>query len=348
VPRDLPAPAGATATGPVAQPRRSAPSGRRGRRALVLAGLLGLLAGGGAVALLDDDDRAPRPVARVTEAVPAPPDGTVSLGSDLATAGETRDCRGGPVRADSVACTLYQDHLPDATLVVPRNGVVSGWAVRSGTGELALTVLRRRDEGYFQVTRSRNEFVGNAEPHLFTTDLAVDRGDRVGVQVMPGAGVGLRPGAGTTTRRTIPQLSGAIQSPSSGPGGEILLRVYLRPGGRQHLPKGLVGAEAAAAPDGKVVERQRARFGNDVPFEARVVLLHGRGVLDLIRDGRRVSRIDIPDMQAPLGLALKLQLAVEPSLPERVGMYLEFSHLGSDRLLHHYFDATGRRITFVN
>lgn len=52
---------------------------------------------------------------------------------------------------------MVQERLADATLVVPQNGVVRGWAVRGARGELALAVLRRRDDGYFQVVRTRNE-----------------------------------------------------------------------------------------------------------------------------------------------------------------------------------------------
>ena len=49
------------------------------------------------------------------------------------------------------SCTIVQSALPGATLVVPEDGVIRRWAVRSARGELALSVVRPRG-----TTRSRS------------------------------------------------------------------------------------------------------------------------------------------------------------------------------------------------
>ncbi|WP_354701171.1 serine-threonine kinase [Paraconexibacter sp. AEG42_29] len=327
---------------------RPAPSGGRGpRRAAVVAAavLVGAALGGGAVAALDGDDTTP--AARdPLPAAPAPLAGTERLGSALAATGPGRtvDCQGRPVRARASTCTVFQDSLATATVVVPRGGVVRRWSVRSASGELALTVLRRRDEGYFQVSRSRNEFVGNDGLHSFAADLAVDRGDRLGLVVVEGSGVGLRASPGGTTGRWSPPLAGAIRPQQDGPAGELLLQVDYQPGGKRRLPVKLRGASAGDAPAGQTLATRRARFGNGRPVEFRVALVDGRGVLDLVRGGRRIVRIGVPDMVAPIDPGVRLDVAVVTGEPEHVGIDVEFTRPGSDRLLHHYFDALGRDV----
>ncbi len=79
------------------------------------------------------------------------------------------------------------------TLVVPEDGVIRRWAVRSAAGELRLSVVRPRGTP-FQVARSRNEFLDDDSTHVFETNLAVERGDLVGLVVIPGSGAGLRAG----------------------------------------------------------------------------------------------------------------------------------------------------------
>jgi hypothetical protein len=281
--------------------------------------------------LLDGADEGPASVAPI-----ATPAGMQVLGSDLAATGRTLDCRDRPAGAGSPACTVLQDRLPDATLVVPRNGVVRRWGVRSARGELALAVLRPRDDGYFQVARSRNEFVGNDGVHLFATDLAVDQGDRLAVQVVGGSGVGVRDAAAATMGRWTPTLRGAIATPAPGAAGELLLRADYLPGGAPRSPARLEGAAAAAAPPGTLLARRRTRFADGRSAEVRVVRVGGRGAVDLLRDGRRIARVAVPTLRRDVAEILRLVVVVEPSVPEAIGVDLLFARPDSDRLVRHY------------
>lgn len=78
-----------------------------------------------------------------------------------------------------------------------------------------------------------------------------------------------------------------------------------------------------------------------------MVELGGRGALDIVRGGRRAARVDIPDLRTPVDPGVRVSLAVEPSEPEQVGIYIQFTRPGSDRILHHYFDASGRTVAYV-
>src|SRR6185437_12303596 len=94
-------------------------------------------------------------------AVPKPLPGMTILGSDLSKPGQALDCRGQAPHSDSVSCAIAQAQLPGHTLVVPQDGVIRRWSVRSAQGELSLAVLRQHANGVSQVARSRNEFVEN-------------------------------------------------------------------------------------------------------------------------------------------------------------------------------------------
>ena len=334
----------ATTAGQVTQPVSALPASAPDvKRVLAAAVLAGALLGGTSVALLasgGDDPTSPRseaPPARVAEVLPAAPEGTEALGSALAAPGRTVDCQGEPVTPDSPNCTLFQDRLEDATIVFQRNGVVRRWSVRGATGELALAVLRRDEDSYFQIARSRNEFVDDTSMHTFATDLDVERGDRLGIVVLDGAGIGVRDTAGATTGRFTPILVGLDKRFRPGPEGEILMRADFLPGGRQRQPPGIRGAAAAAAPDGRVLERRRFEAGAGGRDEARLVLVDGRGVLEFLRDGRRVARIDVPGMLPPLYPEIEFQVSPD-------GAFIVFSRLGSDRLIRVYFAFEGGRL----
>lgn len=313
------------------------PPGGRRRRALVTAAVAVIAAGAGAavVALLPDDGASPAAAADL----PAPPAGTRMLGSDLTLTGRPVDCLGGTVGESSPACTVFQDRDARRTLVVPRDGVVRRWAVRSASGEFALAVLRRRDDGYFQIARSRNEFVGSLGPHAFATDLAVEQGDRLALVVVRGSGVGVAAVAGATTGRWVPPLRGTIAPQDAGPAGELLLRVDYAPGGTQRLPEALAGAAAAQAPEGEVLARDAVPAREGAPaVEIRVALVDGRGVLDAFVGGRRVSRSAVPGLVAPPGDVLHLAATPVPESGGQVGVDVWFTPDGSDRLIRHYYD----------
>jgi hypothetical protein len=320
-----------------AQPRRSS------RLALVLAALAGaaiatiaaVLIGGGS------DDR---PRTTTTAAVPAPAN-TERLGSSLASPGKLVDCRGDEVTETSPSCTIFQDALPEATLVVPRKGVVRQWSVRSASGEVALAVLRKREDDYFQVSRSPEEFASNREVTTFPANLQVDAGDRLALVAIDGSGFGVREGEGTT-QRYIPNLHGDHDPPKAGPTGELLLQVDYEPGGRRELPDRLVGDAAASAPDGDLIHGGKVTYGDGTPAEVRLVLVDGQGALDLVIDGTRVARTEVPGLHEPLSGAIRLD--VERTAPTTIDIDVEFTRPDSARIVHHFFNVFGRRLVFVD
>ena len=279
---------------------------------------------------------------------PAPLAGTQVLGSDLAEPGRTLDCRGRPARASAQGCTIIQSALPGRALVVPEDGVIRRWGVRSARGELALAVVRPRGDVTFQVSRSRPEPVGNAGVHLFDTDLAVERGDLVGLVVLAGSAAGARPGIdGATTRRWIPELP--LGDPVQGGfAHELLLRVEYVPGGQQRVPDQVTGAAAAGLEPGRVVGRRRLRYGNGQRFELALVSLGERFALDQFMDGRRVARIDVPaDFRPDDGRILRFAAQVHSRDVDVADIVVEYARTDSARLLSHYYVLFPREFEFV-
>ena len=283
-------------------------------------------------------------------AVPAALPGAQVLGSDLDEPGRTVDCRGRRLRLGSPGCTIVQSALPGATVVVPEDGVIRRWSVRSARGELALSVVRPRGDDTFQVARSRNEFVSNAGVHLFPTDIAVERGDLIGLVVLAGSATGVaRPEVdGARTRRWIPEL------PHGKPvdrelANELLLRVDYVPGGQQRVPDQVSGAAAADLEPGRVVRRGRLRYPSGRRFEIALVSLGDRFALDEFLAGRRTARIDVPaDFRPGAGRILVFMPAVTASEPEAGGVYMEFVRTDSARILRHYYGFFPREFEYVD
>ena len=330
-----PAALGATAETPVRLPSNETPGRRR-----MLPWVAGAAAAGAALALgigalVSDDTGA------AAAAVPPPLPGARVLGSDLGTPGTTLDCRGRVVVPTSPQCTIAQVALPGATLVVPEDGVVRRWGVRSARGEMALAFLRPRRGGASQYARSRDEFVGNDGVYMFSTDVAVERGDLVGLVVVGGSGVGARETAGATTERWIPHV-GLARRPEYPPGtgfdNELLLRVELIPGAKQQVPHSVVGPAAAAASAGRVVARRKLHFNNGRPVEIDIVQLGSRYVIDEILGGVRAARMDVPGWVAG-GTIITFHADPEGDSPNSVGIYLEYVPLESSRVLSHYYGA---------
>jgi len=346
-----PPPPGAAALGgltvePPSPPGQVAaePGRRRGRSAWLLAPVIVTAALAGAVGalVLDGDDRSAAPV-------PATLAGTEVLGSDLSHAGRALDCRGRPPAASSAGCTIVQTALSGQKLVVPEDGVIRRWGVRSARGEFAVSVVRPRGDVNFQVARSQNEFAGNGGVHLFETDLAVERGDLVGLVVLPGSALGARTGVeDARTARWIPDLSTGKRR-DRGFDDELLFRVeYLR-GGQQRLPKLVTGAAAADLKPGRVVRRKRLRFTNGRPVEVVLVSLGNRFALDEFLEGRRAARIDVPlDFRPDAGQIRTFEPYVEASVGEQVGVSIEYARDHSARLLRHFYSVVPREIEFAD
>jgi hypothetical protein len=322
----------------------AAPRAQRGRRAAALVAVAlaaaGVAFGVGAWVGDGDEPQAASP--------PAVLSGTQVLGSDLAEPGRTLDCRGRPARASAQGCTIIQSALPRRALVVPEDGVIRRWAVRSARGELALAVVRPRGDVTFQVARSRPEVVGNGGVHLFGTDLAVERGDLVGLVVLAGSAAGARPGVeGATTRRWIPELP--LGKPVEGGfANELLLRVEYVPGGQQRLPDQVTGPAAADLEPGRVVERRRVRLRSGRPIEIALVSLGDRFALDQFLDSRRVARIGVPaDFRPGEGRILTFEPHAHPTEPEQAEIVIEYAPTDSGRILNHYYASFPREFEFV-
>lgn len=320
--------------------RRGRPSGRTALAALAAATLGALLATVLWLAL--DDDGAARPAS----GVPPPLAGTTVLGGDLAAPGRTLDCRGRAPTSASPGCTVISTRLPGRVLVVPEDGVIRRWAVRDARGEVRLSVVRPRGTGGFQVARSRNEFVDAAGVHVFATDLAVERGDLVGVVALPGSGYGARGVDGATTRRWVPNL--AEGKPRDSRGQELLLRAELLPGVRPRVPESISGARAAGAEVGRVHARRRLRFTNGRRVEVALVALGDRLVLDEFLDGRRAARIEVPDFDPTAGRILTFDVYAEEGDPQQLGITVEYVRDESARILRHFYSAFPNELVLID
>jgi hypothetical protein len=243
-----------------------------------------------------------------------------------------------------------QSQLPGRTLVVPEDGVIRRWAVRSARGELSLAVVRPRGGGAFQVARSMSEFAEHEGIHVFPTDLAVERGDLIGLVVTKGSGIGAHEQADAATKRWIPRLAGNRPPDLAGGTGfddELLLRVELLPGGEPRLPRQVAGSSAERLPPGRVDESRRLHFTNGRPVEIDLVAVGEQFVLDELLNGRRTARIDVPDMVAGAQI-ITFEVEANLDLPEDLGIYVQFVGEDSARIVSHYFAATAHEFEFVN
>ena len=321
----------------------AAAAARRPALAFIAGVLVSALIIGGAIAVIDDDGDDGR-AAPATAGTVAPVPGAQVLGSALADPGETVDCRGKAPTATAPDCTLIQDELGEATLVVPQDGVVRRWGLRSAQGEFALAVLRRRGSGYFRIARSRNEFATDAGPHTYATDLAVEQGDRLGLEVITGSAVGIRPEAGATTGAWLPLLAGYIEPSKPGPAGELLFRADYLAGGKQRLPKQVTGSAAAHLADGKVVEHQPVTLrGRELIVE--LVQIGDVFKLDLLRGERRVARIDVPEIS---GKGEFLEFDVDVSDPAQFYVFFTWVGIQSERVISHYLVGDASEFFFVD
>ncbi len=284
--------------GPLVGPKH----GRRGRlAALAMALVLATVTVGVAVAALIGDGN-DEPAGSGVE-VPPVAEGAQALGSDLGSYDRSVGCLGNEPQDGGAerSCAILQTELPGATLLVPEAGTIVGWAVRGASGDLALDVIRQRGEETSRVLRSQYAFAGNDAPTWFPTDLPVERGDVLGVELGQGSTIGVRDVAGATTDRWFAPAGGAFGLADRGPGTgfdyEAMLRVDFVPGGERELPKQLTGAAAANAPDGRVVDEDSLQISVPrVKVDVVLVEVEGAVALDLFDGEKRRARLFLPDL----------------------------------------------------
>ncbi len=283
--------------------------------------------------------------------LPPVPEGAVALGSALGTSTASLGCRG---EEDGVggetSCAIVQSELPDAQLLIPEDGMIVGWTVRGAGGEVALDVIRPRGESTVRVSRSQWESVGNDGPHHFETSLPAEGGDVLGIELAPGATVGVAEVEGAETQRWFEPFGGAYGSPDRGPGTgfdhEVLLRADFVPGGEPEVPERLSGAAAANAPKGKVRERDEVTISKPAAtVEVELVEVGDEVALDLLRDGRRIERVVVPDL-VPEGQPIDMQTYTYEGEPmSEVDIW--WVNPSSGRAIFHFFNVSERHIQFI-
>jgi hypothetical protein len=226
-------------------------------------------------------------------------------------------------------------------VLAPADGVITGWAVAGASGDLALDVIRPRGSETVRVGRSQWEVANNTGPHYFETELPVEAGDQVGLELGPGASVGVTEAGEATTNRWLEPVGGAYGRPDFGEGTgfdyEVAVRADFVADERVDLPEQLTGSAAASAPDGNV--RDHARLVVDDPREKRLgvdlVEVEGEVALDVTAEGRRTLRVFIPDLR-PNGIPVELKTFEYPG--EAFGEAdVWWTNPNTGRVIFHYF-----------
>lgn len=238
----------------------------------------------------DANGRPPPPIA--PDAVP--------LGSELGP---------GPVRSvgcgdepgpNTPACTLSQSTIAGRSVTVTEAGVIRGWAVRGAAGDLALQVIGRREGGAFLRGFSQLERAPDVAPHAFDASIRVERGDRVGVLLAPGAVIGARAASegasalrweGTLELFPKPQRSSRLDQ-------ELLLRADIEFGARPELSLQRTGRRAATAEAGRPVEELVIDLPRSRAVRVELVRVRDGIAIDAFRGRRRLARIDVPDARS--------------------------------------------------
>ncbi len=266
---------------------------RPGRRRLVVAAVVaGVAAAAALAAVLGRGEAA-------GDAVPPPESGARALGSALASGGVSSvDCSGEPPTGASQACTVVQTRLPGRQVVPPGAGAVRRWAVRGARGELALQVIRARGARYVSAARSRYVLIPDEGVHVLPANLAVRAGDLIGVQLGPGAAIGVRRGVpGARTARWLGQLFLEPRPIELGAGSgfdhELLVRVDYRRGATAASAGELSGRFARSAPPGRALRSVTVEVQGRLR-RVTVVRLADAIAVDLFAGDRRLARLPAP------------------------------------------------------
>ena len=270
---------------------------RRRRRQIALG--LATLATAAAIvvaagALGGDDDSG-------SDRVTAPLPGAALLGSRLDGAKPaTLGCDGAAPSGSAPLCTLVQLRRDGRPLRFAADGVVRRWTVRGASGDMALHIARPSARGrYVLAARSQTERVTGPTAQSFATDIAVRRGDLAGIELGPGAGVGVtRDARGATTLRFVGALHFAPPREPAPPtatdlDGALELRVEYLPGERPRPVPTLTGSAARDAPAGRRISTGEIELRDGRVRTLDLVALPGSVVLDLLRGRTRLQRIEV-------------------------------------------------------
>ena len=270
--------------------------------------------------------------------------------ASLGTVDATLDCRAKAPTPTSPPCAIAQNELPDAQLLMPADGVITGWTVQGASGEMALDVIRPRGDDTTRTARSQWEYVGNAAPTRFSTDLPVERGDLVAIELGPGASIGVAETDGATTQRWLDPGGGAFGAPDRDAGTgfdyELLLRTDFVAGGEPRMPKELSGAAAAQATDGLVRKRTDVEFTEpDSTVNVELVEVDGGVALDLFNGDKRLKRVFVPGL-LPGGAPIDLT-AYTSKGAEFGEVDVSWVNPDSGRLIFHFFSVSNRQLDYV-
>lgn len=320
---------------------------------LKLAAMTGVLLAGVALAVaaafvLDDDEgsAADRPEV----ALPLVQKGATVLGSELGIPDRSVDCEGDAATPQSTPCAMVQAELPGQDLLIPSDGVITGWTVRGAQGEIALNVIRPRGADTIRIARSQVEFAGNAAPHHYETRIPVEAGDQIGIELTPGASIGVSDTEGATTLRWLEPVGGFYEAPDKAEGTgfdyEVALQAEFVPGAEVKLPRSLTGAAAANAPVGRVRDTSFAEVDKpSAQLRLELSEVDGKVVLDVFEEGKRNVRVFIPDLE-PGGLPVDLKVHDAPGEPT-VGAEVRWVNPTLGRLNFQAFILTREGLEFA-
>ncbi len=139
----------------------------------------------------------------------------------------------------------------------------------------------------------------------------MEGGDQVGIELGPGASIGVSDAEGATTQRWFNPTGGAYGTPDRGPGTELDYEVALRadfvPDEVVEPPRHLTGSAAANAPDGRVRDVEPLKVDSlDEPLRIELVEIGNDVAVDVLSEGRRTLRVFLPDL-VPLGVPVELK-----------------------------------------
>jgi hypothetical protein len=239
------------------------------------------------------------------------------------------------------ACTLSPATGSGGPLMVNRAGVIENWRVAGASGDLTLQVIRGDDERPFVGGFSQLARPPDAREHEFQAQVPVEPGDRIGVLLGPGATIGVEPGV---PDRSVVRWNGALAPDPNNHGferidGEIQLEVKIEEGARPTPPAQLTGKAAAAAEAGRVLGSRFVDIETGRTVRVDLVRIERKLALDAFRAGRRLARIEVPDLR-PGGELLNLDEFA--FCGDRHGLCLRWLNKGAATPVIHAYRFTGR------